>query len=137
VPEIDFAGKRVLLAEDNEINAEIAKNLLEIKKCAVDIADNGAVAIETFTTTPVGYYDAILMDIRMPIMDGLEATKVIRAMKKADSATVPIIAMTANAFQEDVKMSLDSGMNAHLAKPIDPVMLYDTLAKYFGKTQIN
>jgi CheY-like chemotaxis protein len=77
------------------------------------------------------------MDIRMPIMDGLEATKVIRAMKKADSATVPIIAMTANAFQEDVKMSLDSGMNAHLAKPIDPVMLYDTLAKYFGKTQIN
>ncbi|MEA5050009.1 MAG: response regulator [Oscillospiraceae bacterium] len=129
----DFGGRRILLAEDNEINAEIARSILQMKGCAVDIVENGAAAIEAFTTTPVGYYDAILMDVRMPIMDGLEAAKAIRAMKKADSQHIPIIAMTANAFQEDVNMSLDSGMNAHLAKPIDPAMLYETLERFLAE----
>lgn len=128
--EYDFTGKRVLLAEDNEINTEIAKNLLEIKHCTVDTVTNGAEVIEAFASKTVGYYDAIFMDVRMPVLDGLEATKMIRAMKKSDSKKIPIIAMTANAFQEDVNMSLDSGMNAHLAKPIDPTTLYATLERF-------
>ena len=132
-PDFDFRGRHILLAEDNEINAEIARSILELKGCAVDVAPNGVEAIETFTTSPVGHYDAILMDVRMPIMDGLEAAKTIRAMKKADGKTVPIIAMTANAFQEDVDMSLKAGMNAHLAKPIEPGVLYLTLERFFSE----
>lgn len=130
--EYDFTGRRVLLAEDNEINAEIAKNILEMRGCDVEIAENGAAAIEAFAASGVGHFNAILMDVRMPVMDGLEAAKAIRAMKKADSKTVPIIAMTANAFQEDVNMSLEAGMNAHLAKPIDPDMLYETIEKFIN-----
>ena len=132
-PEYDFAGRRFLLAEDNEINAEIARSILEMKNAAVDLAENGVEAIEAFTTAPVGHYDAILMDVRMPVMDGLEAARAIRAMKKADGKTVPIIAMTANAFQEDVNASLESGMNAHLAKPIDPQALYETLERHLRR----
>ena len=132
-PDYNFTGKRVLLAEDNEINAEIARNILEMKGCAVDVAENGAIAIELFATNPVGYYDAILMDVRMPVMDGLEATRSLRAMKKADGRTIPIIAMTANAFQEDVEASIRSGMNVHLAKPIEPGVLYETLERYLNR----
>ncbi len=126
----DFTGCRVLLAEDNLINAEIARNLLEMKGCAVETAENGAVAIEMFAASPAGYYNAILMDIRMPVMDGLEAARTIRAMKKADAQKIPILAMTANAFAEDVELSLKSGMNAHMAKPIEPNVLYGTLRKF-------
>lgn len=133
--EFDFTGRRVLLAEDNEINTEIARELLEIKHCTVDSVANGAEVIEAFASKEVNYYDAILMDVRMPILDGLEATKMIRAMKKADSKTIPIIAMTANAFQEDINMSLESGMNAHLAKPIEPNILYQTLQKFIQEKQ--
>ena len=104
-----------------------------MKNAAVDLAENGVEAIEAFTTAPVGHYDAILMDVRMPVMDGLEAARAIRAMKKADGKTVPIIAMTANAFQEDVNASLESGMNAHLAKPIDPQALYETLERHLRR----
>jgi len=136
-PQYDFSGKRVLLAEDNDINAEIAKSILEMKHCAVDVAENGAIAIETFAASPVGHYDAILMDVRMPVMDGLDATRIIRAMKRADGKKVPILAMTANAFQEDVNMSLEAGMNAHLAKPIDPPALYATLDRYFSRQAVN
>lgn len=139
-PSFDFTGKRVLLAEDNAINAEIVKKLLELKHCEIDIVTNGAEAIEAFASSSVGYYNIILMDVRMPIMDGLEASRTIRVMKKADSKTVPIIAMTANAFQEDVNMSLESGMNAHLAKPIEPLVFYETIEKfmnYDGKTDYN
>ncbi len=132
-PEFDFSGKRILLAEDNVINTEIEKSLLEEKHAAVDTAENGVDAIEKFTTSPVGYYDMILMDVRMPLMDGLEATRAIRNLKKSDSKTIPIIAMTANAFDEDVNRSLKSGMNEHLTKPIDPQMMYATLQKYFKK----
>ena len=133
VPEFDFTGKRVLLAEDNVINAEIAKKLLEHRHCSVEVVSNGAEAVESFAENPNGYYDAILMDVRMPIMDGLSATKAIRAMRREDSKTVPILAMTANAFAEDVNISLQSGMNAHLTKPIEPAVFYSTLYKYFKK----
>lgn len=129
----NFSGKRILLAEDNTINAEIARHLLEMKGCLVEVALNGAEAVESFAAAPVGYFDAILMDVRMPVMDGLDATKAIRAMRKLDAKTVPILAMTANAFQEDVNASLASGMNAHLTKPIEPKTLYDTLRRYFDQ----
>jgi len=128
--DFDFSGKRVLLAEDNEINAEIAKHILESKNCTVELAQNGAEAVESFAQAQCGYYNAILMDVRMPVMDGLEATKAIRAMRKADSKSIPIIAMTANAFQEDVNLSLESGMNLHLAKPIEPMTLYKALERF-------
>ena len=131
-PQFDFSGRRVLLAEDNEINAEIAKNILQMKGCAVDVVGNGAEAIEAFAATAVNYYDAIIMDVRMPVMDGLEATKTIRAMKKKDSKKIPIIAMTANAFQEDIEKSMAAGMNAHLAKPIEPITIYRTLEKFLA-----
>jgi two-component system sensor histidine kinase/response regulator len=129
--EFDFKGRRILLAEDNEINAEIARNLLEMKGCKVEAASNGAEAVESFAAAPVGRFDAILMDVRMPVMDGLDAARAIRAMRKSDARTVPILAMTANAFQEDVNMSLEAGMNAHLTKPIEPTVLYETLKHFF------
>jgi len=132
-PDYDFTGRKILLAEDNTINAEIARNLLEMKGCVVEVATNGAEAVESFAAAPAGRFDAILMDVRMPVMDGLDAARAIRAMRKADAKTVPIFAMTANAFQEDVKMSLDAGMNAHLTKPIEPVTLYETLQRHFEK----
>ena len=93
-------------------------------------AENGLRALEMFTTTPVGYYDAILMDIRMPQMDGLQAASNIRHCRKKDAKTVPIIAMTANAFEDDIEKSMAAGMNAHLAKPIEPDVLYSTLAQW-------
>jgi two-component system sensor histidine kinase/response regulator len=132
-PDYDFTGKCVLLAEDNTINAEIACNLLEMKGCSVELATNGAEAVELFASASAGHFDAILMDVRMPVMDGLDATKAIRAMRKADAKTVPVLAMTANAFQEDVEMSLDAGMNAHLTKPIEPGTLYETLKHFFER----
>jgi len=131
VTDYDFSGRRILLAEDNVLNSEIARSLLEMKHCEVEIVVNGAEAVESFAAAKPGYYDAILMDVRMPLMDGIEATRAIRAMRRADGKTIPIIAMTANAFQEDVKQTLESGMNVHLAKPIEPKLLYDTLDKYF------
>ncbi|MCI2058073.1 MAG: PAS domain-containing protein [Oscillibacter sp.] len=122
-----FDGKRILLAEDHPLNVEVAVKLLEAKGFAVDHAENGLRALEMFTTAPVGYYDAILMDIRMPDMDGLQASYSIRRWRREDAKTVPIIAMTANAFEEDVQKSRAAGMNAHLAKPIDPQQMYQTL----------
>jgi len=133
LPQFDFTGKRVLLAEDNVINAEIAKRLLENKHCEVEVVSNGAEAVESFAEKPKEYFSAILMDVRMPIMDGLSASKAIRAMRREDSKTVPILAMTANAFAEDVNLSLQSGMNAHLTKPIEPLVFYATLQKFFKK----
>lgn len=129
----NFQGFRILVAEDNEINAEITKTLLTAKHCRVELAHNGAEAVEAFLTSKDDYFDLILMDVRMPIMDGLEATKTIRAMRKKGSKDIPIIAMTANAFQEDINLSLASGMNAHLAKPIEPEILYETIEKYLQK----
>ncbi len=125
-----LTGKRILLAEDHPLNAEIAEKLLEKKSLIVDTVPDGQTAVEHFRVTAPGYYDAILMDIRMPLMNGLEATQTIRALARPDAQTVPIIAMTANAFDEDVQKSLEAGMNAHLAKPIDPNKLYQTLARF-------
>lgn len=128
----DFKGKRVLLAEDHPLNVEVATRLLEYKGFQVEHAENGLRALELFTATPVGYYDAILMDIRMPQMDGLQAANNIRHCRKADAKTIPIIAMTANAFDDDVEKSQAAGMNAHLAKPIEPELLYQTLARWIS-----
>lgn len=128
----DFTGRRVLLVEDNAINTEVAKMLLENKGFTVDVADNGLRAMEVYGKSEEGYYDAILMDIRMPLMDGLTATRNIRHLSNADAATIPIIAMTANAFDEDIEKSKAAGMNAHLAKPIDAERLYQTLYDFIA-----
>ena len=116
---IDFAGKRLLVVEDNDINREIAATLLNGWGFAVEEAVNGREAVEKFTASPPGYYDGILMDIKMPVMDGLQATRLIRMSEREDSVSIPIIAMSANAFSEDMKKSMESGMNGHLVKPVE------------------
>jgi len=123
----DLTGRRVLLAEDVQINAEIMTMVLMARQIQADLAVNGRIAVEKFTEHPAGYYDAILMDMRMPEMDGLEATRTIRAMDREDAKTIPIIALTANAFDEDVQRSMQAGLNAHLSKPVQPETLYETL----------
>ena len=123
-------GKHILLAEDHPINLEIAKKLLEKGEMIVSTAMTGKEALDKFVSSEVGFFDAILMDIRMPVMDGIEASKEIRGSKRTDSGTVPIIAMTANAFESDIKETSDAGMNAHLTKPVDTKLLFLTLSKY-------
>ena len=120
-------GRRILLAEDMEINAEIMMDVLEMREMETDHAENGQIAVDMFKDSAPGAYSAILMDIRMPVMDGLEAASTIRAMDRPDAKTIPIIALTANAFDEDVQRSLQAGMNAHLTKPVEPDHLYQTL----------
>ena len=127
IPDYDFTGKRVLLAEDNAINTEVAVLLLKSKGFSVDTAENGLRAMEMFSKSEAGWYSAILMDIRMPLMDGLTAASNIRHLSNADAENIPIIAMTANAFDDDIEKSKAAGMVAHLAKPIDPEKLYQTL----------
>ena len=125
----DLNGRRILLAEDMMINAEIMKEVLKMRGMQVDHAENGKICVEKYAAHPEGYYDAVLMDMRMPEMDGLEATKTIRAMDREDAKTIPIIALTANAFNEDVERSLQAGLNAHLSKPVEPDKLFKTLGK--------
>ena len=127
--EISLAGRRVLVVEDVPENAEIVQDLLDLEDVASDLAENGLVAVEMFARSQPGTYDAILMDLRMPVMDGLEAARRIRALPRPDAAAIPIIALTANAFTSDVEAALSAGMNAHLAKPADADVLYDTLRK--------
>ncbi len=124
-----LSGKRVLLCEDNDINASITRRLLDKVGVDVDVAENGYAGLNTFKSHEVGYYDAILMDVRMPVMDGLETASAIRALNRPDAKKVPIIAMTADAFTEDKKRTIDAGMNAHLSKPVVPEDLYRTLAE--------
>ena len=124
LPPKSLEGRKILLAEDQELNAVIAKKLLEKRGMKVDRASNGAEALSLFAGSPEKYYDAILMDVRMPVMDGLLAASAIRAMPRADASSVPIIAMTANAFEEDRKNTRNAGMTAHLTKPVNPELLY-------------
>ena len=124
---VDLEGRKILVAEDMPVNAEIMMMILEMRGMISDHAENGKIAVDKFAASPPGFYDAILMDIRMPVMDGLKATEAIRALNHPDAKTVPIIAMTANAFDEDVQRSLKAGMNAHLTKPADPEQLYKAL----------
>ena len=123
----DLTGKHILLAEDVQINAEIIVMILEARQMNVDLAVNGRIAVEMFESHPAGYYSAVLMDMRMPEMDGLEATKAIRALPREDAKNIPIIALTANVFDEDVQRSMQAGLNAHLSKPVQPDVLYETL----------
>ena len=132
---VELKGKRILMAEDVEINAEIMKQLIMMKDAQIDHAENGRVAVEMFADSEQGYYDAVLMDVRMPEMDGLEATQAIRALDRPDAQKVPIIAMTANAFDEDVQRSLQVGMNAHLSKPVEAEHLYRTLEELIWEAQ--
>ena len=127
--EISLAGRRILVVEDIDLNAEILMDLLDMEEMSSERAENGQIAVDKFSASPVGYFDAILMDLRMPVMDGLEATRRIRALDRPDARTVPIIAVTANAFEEDVQNSLKAGMNAHLPKPADIDMMCATLRR--------
>ncbi len=133
----DLDGRRILIAEDMMVNAQIMIMLLSMKNILTEHAENGKIAVEMFKKSPPGYYDAILMDIRMPEMDGLQAAETIRELEHTNSKTIPIIAMTANAFDEDVQRSLKAGMNAHLTKPVEPENLFRTLQELIGKNLKN
>ncbi|MBP5728225.1 MAG: amino acid permease [Clostridia bacterium] len=134
-PAEALAGRRVLMAEDVEQNAEILQDLLELEDIEAEHAVNGEEAVKMFMEKPAGYYDAILMDVRMPVMDGLAATRAIRALDRDDAGKIPIIAMTANVFDEDVERSLQAGMNAHLSKPIEPEILYAAMARLIAEAE--
>lgn len=127
--EFDLTGKRILLAEDNDLNWEIANEILSAVGFKVELAENGQICVDKFNNSEVGYYDAILMDIRMPVMDGYHAAMAIRKLERSDKG-LPIIAMTADAFSEDIQRCLDCGMNAHIAKPIDIRRLMEELRKF-------
>lgn len=130
--ELDFTGKKVLLVEDHPLNTLVAKQLLSKKGFHVVHAENGQLALNLFKESKVGGFDVVLMDIRMPVMDGIEATKQIRALEREDAKSVPIIAMTANAYEEDRRITKEAGMNAHLAKPIEPEELFETLDQFIN-----
>ena len=131
--EVDFTGKRLLVVEDNAINMEIACMILIQQGFQVDTAENGKVALDMVSSSPPGTYDAILMDIQMPIMDGYAATRAIRALDNKELADIPILAMTANAFQEDVQAAKEAGMQAHVAKPVDVAVLIKELKTVLKK----
>jgi len=126
----DFSGRRVLLVEDNELNREIAREVLEMAGLTVEEAENGQIGVDLFSASESGYYSLILMDIQMPVMNGYDAAAAIRALKHPDALRVPILAMTANAFVEDIQAARAAGMNEHLAKPIDFETLGSALKKY-------
>jgi CheY-like chemotaxis protein len=128
----DFSALRILLAEDVEINREIFFALLGETRITIDSAENGRAAVETFAGDPLAY-DLIIMDIQMPEMDGYEATKTIRALDAPNAKTIPIIALTANAFKEDIERCIVCGMNDHLSKPIDEKMVIEKIKRYAKK----
>jgi CheY-like chemotaxis protein len=121
---LSFAGYRALVVEDNELNAEIAQNILEDCDFEVELAGDGEQAVQRITETEPGTFDIILMDIMMPVMDGLDATRAIRAMDREDCREIPIVAMSANVFDDDLKKSVECGMNGHLEKPVEISQMY-------------
>lgn len=133
--EIDFSQKRLLLVEDNEINLEIANMILTQAGFMVETAENGKIAIDRLKEEEVGHFDAVLMDIQMPVMDGFTATKIIRGLDDKRLAGIPIIAMTANAFKEDEEAAIAAGMTAHVAKPIDVAKLIQTMSQVLTKNK--
>lgn len=124
-----FKGKKILLTEDNELNREIAVELLKEEGFILDTAEDGTIAVEKMRTAKPGQYDLILMDIQMPIMDGYEATRQIRKLENPETANIPIVAITANAFEEDRQKALEAGMNEHVSKPIDMERLLEIMKK--------
>ena len=136
LPKENLSGRRILLVEDNELNREIAAFLLKDEGISVTEAEDGQQAVECFLKMPEGYYDAVLMDIMMPVMDGYQATREIRGSGKKDAEMIPIIAMTANAFAEDKRKTMEAGMDAHLSKPINVPELMDTIRKFCAGKQM-
>ena len=126
--EASLEGLHVLIAEDQEMNAEVLADLLDLEEITSEWARDGSQAVDLFARSEKGHFDAILMDMRMPVMDGLAATRNIRSLERSDAASIPIIALSANAFEEDVKQCLQAGMNAHLSKPVDIDLLKKCLA---------
>lgn len=129
---LNFKGKHILLVEDNELNAEIGMEILKTFDLDIDLASNGKECLTVLENKPEKYYDVILMDVQMPVMNGYEATKAIRQLNNGN-ATIPIIAMTANAFEEDRQVAFKAGMNEHIAKPIDVEKLFAVLPKYLNQ----
>ena len=129
----NLEGMYFLAAEDNEINAEILREILSIENAGCEIVENGQLAVERFEKSAEDEFDAILMDVQMPVMNGYDATRAIRALDRKDAREIPIIAMTANAFAEDEKEALNAGMNVHLAKPIDVELLKQVIRQYAKK----
>ena len=129
----DISGVRILLVEDNELNVEIAEFMLTENGAKVETVKNGLEAVQHFEASEPGTYDVILMDVMMPVMDGLTATKTIRSLERQDAKTIPIIAMTANAFREDAERCMEAGMNAHLAKPLDDEKIKQTIREELRK----
>ena len=131
----DFAGRHVLVAEDVELNMEVAVKILERTGIEVSCAENGKKALEIYEQSPENYFDCIFLDINMPEMDGYEAVRAIRESGRKDASGVPVFAMTANAFAEDISAVMDAGMNGHIAKPIEIDILYETLQEVFKKSE--
>ena len=134
-PLVSLAGKRILIVEDMDLNAEIVEDLLDLEDAESERAENGLEAVNKMKTSTPWYYDAILMDLRMPVMDGLESARQIRAMEREDAQHIPILALTANTFPSDMEATRAVGMNAHLAKPVDAELLYDTLKQWISTAQ--
>ena len=139
-PEADASaasiqGLRLLLAEDNELNAEIAQTLLTDAEATIAVVRDGRRAVDLFTRSPAGTFDTILIDVMMPVMDGLTAARTIRTLSRPDAGTIPIIAVTANAFAPDAQKCLDAGMNAHPAKPLNIPKVIATIARLCEKPQ--
>lgn len=126
----DIAGMKVLVVEDNELNLDIVQEVLKERGLIVTGAANGQIAVDLFGGSPPGTFDAILMDMHMPVLDGVSATRQIRAMDRPDAKTIPILALTANDFEEDIRRTREAGMNDHLTKPFDMEKIFSVLAEY-------
>ena len=137
IGEADYSDKRILVVEDNDLNREIATEILSMTGAMIDTAENGKEAVDMVIASDEGYYDLILMDLQMPVMNGYEATRALRAMEREDARKMPIVAMTANAFLEDIQQSKACGMNEHMSKPLDIDQLQRMLARWLTKQNRN